>query len=237
MNHQSPRARNAYGAQSAFTLIELLVVIAIIAILAAILFPVFAQAREKARQTACLNNCKQMAIAIQMYTEDYDETLPFASYKVLQPYTKNNGIFLCPSEANERLARTRTDISPVPVSYNVNRVVLPFPENPSSGRTQRIMTLAGLDQPSSTIAIADRRTVDIAPGTTNTDQGVVCYDSNRNPMTVAMALDLRQPCGGRLQYDRHNGGMTCVFVDGHAKWSRMENTITPTFMWGPPRMP
>jgi prepilin-type N-terminal cleavage/methylation domain-containing protein len=59
-----------------FTLIELLVVIAIIAILAAILFPVFAQAREKARQTSCTSNLKQLGKAIMMYTQDYDETLP-----------------------------------------------------------------------------------------------------------------------------------------------------------------
>jgi prepilin-type N-terminal cleavage/methylation domain-containing protein/prepilin-type processing-associated H-X9-DG protein len=63
----------------AFTLIELLVVIAIIAILAAILFPVFAQAREKARATSCLSNSKQLALGIQMYAQDYDEVLPFSN--------------------------------------------------------------------------------------------------------------------------------------------------------------
>jgi prepilin-type N-terminal cleavage/methylation domain-containing protein len=64
--------------QQGFTLIELLVVIAIIAILAAILFPVFARAREKARQTSCLNNVKQLTLAIMMYAQDYDETYPYA---------------------------------------------------------------------------------------------------------------------------------------------------------------
>src|SRR5687767_15116511 len=68
--------RTAMRKRQAFTLIELLVVIAIIAILAAILFPVFAQAREKARQTACLSNMKQILTAEQMYTQDYDEMLP-----------------------------------------------------------------------------------------------------------------------------------------------------------------
>src|SRR5437867_2891037 len=98
-----------------FTLIELLVVIAIIAILAAILFPVFAQAREKARQTTCLSNMKQVGLGLQMYTQDYDEVLPPRNDAVfrfaeptsplfkpnflgsLLPYTKSTKIFTCPS--------------------------------------------------------------------------------------------------------------------------------------------
>lgn len=101
--------------KNGFTLIELLVVIAIIAILAAILFPVFAQAREKARQSGCLSNLKQLSTAAIMYAQDYDETLPNAQWigpaafppnwyfgessrDLLETYTKNQGIFTCISD-------------------------------------------------------------------------------------------------------------------------------------------
>src|SRR5205814_1740444 len=75
-DHRKSRAMHHYQ-KPAFTLIELLVVIAIIAIIAAILFPVFARAREAARKAACLSNEKQIAAAVQMYMQDYDETFPF----------------------------------------------------------------------------------------------------------------------------------------------------------------
>jgi len=102
--------------QRGFTLIELLVVIAIIAILAAILFPVFAQAREKARSISCLSNLKQVMSAILMYAQDYDERLPmwttpcwdFSAFGVVNnqpwwmrvyPYIRNEGVFTCPSDS------------------------------------------------------------------------------------------------------------------------------------------
>lgn len=108
------KSRNTQG----FTLIELLVVIAIIAILAAILFPVFAQAREQARKTSCLSNLKQIGTGLMMYTQDYDESMPTAFADVqringggtnaipyeqqLMPYIKNNQLFTDPSDALPR---------------------------------------------------------------------------------------------------------------------------------------
>src|SRR5256886_10682968 len=76
MGHPTPRPRSASPVRTAFTLIELLVVIAIIAILAALLFPVFAQAREKARQAACMSNLRQIGMGFAQYVQDYDELLP-----------------------------------------------------------------------------------------------------------------------------------------------------------------
>lgn len=137
--------------QRGFTLIELLVVIAIIAILAAILFPVFAQAREKARQASCQSNLKQIGIALKMYVQDYDERWPNSQNgpaccsngqtgssglnfgfngwvsNVLMPYTKNQQIYRCPSIQNSGFndpwnGGTATTNGPNTTSYAYNYV-------------------------------------------------------------------------------------------------------------------
>ncbi|MDR3710934.1 MAG: DUF1559 domain-containing protein [Capsulimonadaceae bacterium] len=129
--------------QSGFTLIELLVVIAIIAILAAILFPVFATAREKARQTACISNCKQIAIAFIQYSQDFDESFPVGTTNsncvvagstivsgdcrqgngwtaLVYPYLKSKQVFLCPSDSAQAYSSGGTTYDQLSYSYNAN---------------------------------------------------------------------------------------------------------------------
>lgn len=152
------KLRNSRGKQTAFTLIELLVVIAIIAILAAILFPAFAQAREKARQTACLSNSKQIGMAMEMYVQDYDEQFPIGRFDPNYPnladygkgwagsifsYTKNAQILKCPDDSTQNIRAFGSLPALYPVSYVYNyNVALQT-------------SLAALNAPSSTVLLAE----------------------------------------------------------------------------------
>ena len=174
-----------------FTLIELLVVIAIIAILAAILFPVFARAREKARQTSCLSNLKQITLGALMYAEDYDETtVPFSLYAsgapmredfhwLLMPYIKNSQIWTCPSHSgqfNPNDADHYDQAGGYGIAY------------PGIAETGRGAALGAIEFPSDTVWFGDCRDNWLDSGS---------YGGHIDP--------------------RHNGMANVSFVDGHAK--------------------
>jgi prepilin-type N-terminal cleavage/methylation domain-containing protein/prepilin-type processing-associated H-X9-DG protein len=204
--------------RKAFTLIELLVVIAIIAILAAILFPVFAKVREKARAIACVSNEKQIGLAFTQYIQDNDEKFPCGNFTTtngnhlgwvgqVQSYTKSNGLFRCPDDPD-----TASAIG-APVSYSFNN------------------NLANLSQASAN-----------APSNT-----VLAYEvANTNFPTVAGTADITSPAGIGVSTDdaytpaqdlatgplgsptvftpntagRHTDGSNFLAADGHSKYLR-----------------
>lgn len=140
---------------SAFTLIELLVVIAIIAILAAILFPVFAQAREKARQASCLSNTKQLGLAFYQYIQDYDETTPNGNYKYgaiggwagqVYPYVKSAQVYRCLDDIKV------TDPTDKPSSYAMN-ANFALGGRLSNGIPNTSVSIAAMGAPASTVML------------------------------------------------------------------------------------
>lgn len=209
-----------------FTLIELLVVIAIIAILAAILFPVFAQAREKARQTACLSNTKQMGTATMMYVQDYDETYPSGMYAAnqslrqpevwfnqLQPYIKNTNVYQCPSGG----AANKYFWLPYPVDYVVNWHMIRSTVTPARTPTGTpALAMAAVDAPADYILISE------------TNRGMNNYNWHANDFNWVRTFGWRRFFLYRDALTRHNSGMVAVFADGHSSWLRMpERTISP----------
>jgi prepilin-type N-terminal cleavage/methylation domain-containing protein/prepilin-type processing-associated H-X9-DG protein len=184
-----------------FTLIELLVVIAIIAILAAILFPVFAKAREKARQASCLSNVKQIMVGMLSYTQDYDECLPFGSndpgpasgytawgywQDSIMPYCKNSQLFICPSN------KTGTYRSG---GYGWN-----YPHMPYRTFYGGIVSLGQVDKPAETMAICDTTAFWL--------YCLFCYPTDGDSMgNVAL---------------RHNDGANVGYLDGHTKWRKAQ---------------
>jgi prepilin-type N-terminal cleavage/methylation domain len=207
---RTPRAVSA-----AFTLIELLVVIAIIAILAAILFPVFAQAREKARQASCMSNLRQIGLATLQYAQDYDETLflreyaiandPVYNYQVwsakrriadntwdrtqgvLQPYMKNTDIQMCLSANGLPAGSTTSD----GLGYGYNQSYL----LPSAAYSA---PLGDIDAPAETVWMADTATI--------SGGEVRLFSANWAPSITYPTL-----------HGRHNGLANVLWIDAHVK--------------------
>ena len=242
MYHSQHRPRHA-ARRSGFTLIELLVVIAIIAILAAILFPVFAQARAKARQTACLSNMKQIGTGLMMYVQDYDETLagndPAAGYAAgwrrpkgwnepvvagvaqtyrnwardVQPYIKNYGIYKCPSTT------PRSSYSGGNADFNDCKAAGGDPNcydtSYALNGVVESRALAAVPAPADIIFL---REFTIFSRTAQARP-------RRTSATATTFVEFNH-----ILYDFiHNEGTNLLYADGHAKWSRKTALTFPMF--------
>ncbi len=237
--------------RSAFTLIELLVVIAIIAILAAILFPVFAQAREKARQTTCLSNLKQMGLGLLQYVQDYDENIPRMNYQnfaasndyrnnkwmdVINPYIKNTDIFTCPSDRLDPNGRyrfpptLRTNYTQYG-SYGMNNAyysgsgVSGVPASPPNGKSMAVVAV-----PATTIWVAELQgmgqNADLYWATK-----AAPINNNVSPRVLPNGSQTTPPSPLGI-VERHTGTTTVLWCDGHVKSAKLETIAAPKLIGG-----
>jgi len=238
MSHFSRSGFEKSRSRRGFTLIELLVVIAIIAILAAILFPVFARAREAARTSSCLSNTKQMGSAVMMYVQDYDEIFPWmwqggagsawvhipdgetasSNYytwaEFIQPYVKNRSVFQCPSKKYPTQAQMA--YSTFPFSYLYNG---------AAGTGLSGAAMASVEAPSTTVLLYDGYST--GSGTmdawwyANDHASLLSGISVANP---ASASPVAWPQSTMDTVRRHNSGANVAFADGHSKWMNRATT-------------
>lgn len=238
--HCALALRNPLGSTTAkstgFTLIELLVVIAIVSILASLLFPVFAQARGKARSMNALSNSRQSALAISMYISDNDEALPLNSHArpagwkygdldpswidAVQPYVKTRLLNRLPDDNSDNwpemvnLTTLAPGKTPRLSSYVTNAYLNNTKDNTG-------WYLADFTRPAELIYVAEYR--ESKPGVPKTGDHFhpMCWEGWTASTCTILASD------GEIEKTRYQGGANYTFVDGHAKWHKFEQTYNP----------
>jgi prepilin-type N-terminal cleavage/methylation domain-containing protein/prepilin-type processing-associated H-X9-DG protein len=221
----------------AFTLIELLVVIAIIAILAAILFPVFARARENARRASCQSNLKQIGLGVMQYVQDYDERYPlyrsntaanttpsnpYGFADEIQPYLKSSQIFQCPSESGAAtVGATGTPFAgqanPTATGYTDYSYNMMLSSD-NGGNFNRGRSMAELTQVSLTVMVVEDSPFYASTWEWGCGLAAACSLFPAGPAKTSVAAA-----------NRHLGGSNIGFADGHVKWFKSAGDTSAYF--------
>ena len=234
--------RHRSAGHRGFTLIELLVVIAIIAILAAILFPVFARARENARRASCQSNMKQIGLGILQYIQDYDEQfMPgegfFKNWEiqpgitgswdlVTQPYLKSMQILVCPSDSRSPTYNTLgTYGSNLRRSYSMPAYLAPEYNSGAGPNGRDGINLAKVNQPALTLMVIERAGCGTA---NNQNQWFWCSTSNGTGQVLASG-NRQLDTGPADNEGLHLGTTNYLYADGHVKAKAMKRDKTAPF--------
>ncbi len=236
-----------FFAHRGFTLIEILVVVAIISLLAAILFPVFARARENARRASCQSNMKQIGLGLLQYIADYDETLPYSFYgtfgdstpvgsasdnykwmDAIFPYVKSEAIFNCPSDSATNTYHYRDSVNYG--SYGLNGAygsVITDSQTPPRSANNLLVRMSAVEVPASTVWATDNNN-SVSDTNTGGSQGFFWASPATNP-----TISHTNPRQLQNIVERHLDTTNVLYCDGHVKAQKLDALSRTTTLVDP----